>query len=257
MESKSAWIVLAIILPLILFLSYGFLVAPQIFNEGGSLNSVYANYVESPSKEILGLDDAEVERYVRTYIWDLYIILFAVLLIVFTDVTFNEFGFDFSEKKKDIIIGILFFAVDLILLGIVMYLTHSYMSDTLLNFHFETIPITGFAAVAELIPQVLNFKFIILNFILYFFFVAPAEETFRIFILIKLEKVSGIFVAVLLSAFVFGFMHMFGSVFQSINAFVGGIAYNLLWLLRGRKILSPIIAHGFYDFAITLIPLFV
>ena len=239
-----------------LFLSYGFFVAPEIFNEGGSINGVYSEYIEEPSRDYLGLGDDEIEKYVRNYIWDLYIILFAVLLILLTDVSFSDFGFDLSEIKKDAIIGILFFLVDLVLLGLVIYVTTSYIPEQVLDYHLSISDITGYAASGELTPSGLNIQFLLLNFFLYFFFVGPAEEVFRLFLLIKLEKVSNLFVAVVLSAFLFGIMHMFGSVFQSLNAFIGGLAYNLLWLFRGRKILAPIIAHGFYDFMITLLPFF-
>jgi|GEM_PF-5660854 len=256
MESK-VWILIILALPVVLFVTNSFVVSPMIYSEKGILFPYFADYIIIPSVA-MGLTDAEINNYVVMYIWDFYIIIFSIILIILTDVKFADFGFDFSSIKWDVIIGCLFIIVDIILLTGVIYASH-FIPDYINNFSLspskEGVIKNAPAAVGA--KPTLTPRFIILNFILYFFFVGPAEEVFRLFMFIKLEKVGGGVLAFFLSAFLFGAMHLYGTGFQSINAFVGGLAYNALWLMRGRKIFAPIIAHGVYDFALALLPFFI
>lgn len=254
MESKFFWILIILALPVVLFLTMDFVVAPLVYSEEGLLHPFFVKYIEGPAKSI-GLTEGEIGNYFGHYIFDFYVIIFAIILIVLTDVKFSDFGFDFSEFKKDIVIGVLFFAVDFALLIGVILFSAAYIPSYITEFSLSGAPVEVPEGSLEGITEkpVFTPKFIILNFILFFFFVAPAEEIFRLFTYIKLGNVAGGVVAFFLSAFIFGAMHLFGSGFQSINAFVGGLALNALWLFRGKKILAPIIAHGFYDLMLLFI----
>jgi membrane protease YdiL (CAAX protease family) len=254
MESKF-WILIILALPVVLFATDAFIISPMIYSEGGALYPYFMDYIVEPSLA-MGLTFSEIWTYVAGYIFDFYIILFAVILIVLTDVRFADFGFDFSSIKWDVIIGVLFFIVDIILLFSVMFLVSNYVPKAISEFSLSGSGETaeGSIEIQDTAKPTLTPRLVILNFILFFFFVGPAEEIFRLFTFIKLEKVSGGLIAFFLSALIFGAMHLYGSGFQSINAFIGGLAYNALWLLRGKKIFAPIIAHGFYDFMLFLWP---
>jgi membrane protease YdiL (CAAX protease family) len=61
------------------------------------------------------------------------------------------------------------------------------------------------------------------------------------------QRVSGLSVAVLFSALLFGASHISQGLSGVISNFVGGLVYGGLYVLAGRNLWVPILAHGLED----------
>ena len=166
---SKIWILLVLALPILLFVTDTFIVSPAIYEKEGALHDFFIKYLVSPAEK-MGLSMDDIIYFLPKYVWDFYIIIFSTLLIMITDIKFSDFGFSFTGLKKEIIIGVLFFVVDIILVFGVIYVSSyipNYVKDfSLSNFGAEKSDVSsnGSASVpAESAKPILGFKFLILN----------------------------------------------------------------------------------------------
>ncbi|MBT7101975.1 CPBP family intramembrane metalloprotease [archaeon] len=176
------------------------------------------------------------------------------LAIESTDFKFSKLGFDFSHIGKDIIFAVLALLIILpVSVGSGM-LFDNYSSQNVKEFALD--PSNNFKAkviaeepslLDEDISQSYKFLEVIILLISLVIFIS-AEEIARLFIFIKTEASWGVWVAFFISALFFGFWHLTKSSGSGFSAFVGGMLLTSLWLVRGRRIVAPIIAHVLINF---------
>lgn len=173
---------------------------------------------------------------VALFIYPLFVLIVLYFIIKLFKVKFSEFGFSFSHFWKDLIFALIFIILSFIVTFLLIILIPSLTSNIRDNEIVRNLPLFE----------------IILGLIYSFLFVALSEDLERFLIFIKIEKSGGIHAGFIISVLFFSFLHLHQGLRPFVQTFFAGIILNLLWIIRGRRIIPVIIAHGGYDFLLGL-----
>jgi membrane protease YdiL (CAAX protease family) len=211
---------------------------------------------------LLGLDSEIYSDLLLRVLTPIAGLILIMIIIRISKTKFSEFGFDFSYFWKDflwaslaviVMLGLASISIPIFEVAENNYLEpkNIFTNESVIQ---PLLPETTFGEVTEN-PSLFAWKtfFLILSFFFYYlFFVALSEDLVRTFFLIKIKKGWGIYAGVLISAALFGLIHISNSIYTVILTFFLGILFNLLWVLRGKRIVPVILAHALYNIVLAI-----